>query len=45
MIHDTAWEIRAGTDHNPEFIPPDHIDHDRKPLRNNRWQATRRQAA
>ena len=45
MIHNTAWEIRAGTDHVPEFIPPQHIDHNRKPMRNNRWKATRRHAA
>ena len=45
MIHDTTWEIRVGADHNPEFIPPEHIDHHQKPLRNNRWKATRKQAA
>ena len=44
MIHDTTWKIQVRADHNPEFIPPEHIDHQQKPLHNNRWKATRPQA-
>jgi hypothetical protein len=36
LIHQAAWQVRIADDGIPEFIPPDWIDKQRQPLRNNR---------
>lgn len=34
FIHASDWQIRLGRDRHPEFIPPAHVDPDRRPRRN-----------
>jgi hypothetical protein len=34
LLHRTAWRVRLGHDRFPEFIPPHHIDEQRRPRRN-----------
>ena len=34
LIHQNEWTVRMGLDRRPEFIPPAHIDHQRRPRRN-----------
>ncbi len=34
LIHTSDWAIKLGPDRKPNFIPPTHIDPDRKPRRN-----------
>ena len=34
LIHEGEWEVRLGPDRRPEFIPPAHIDAERRPRRN-----------
>ncbi|GAA0497928.1 HNH endonuclease [Paractinoplanes deccanensis] len=36
IVHDPAagWQIRLGADRQPEFLPPPHVDRDRRPRRN-----------
>ncbi len=36
LIHEPAagWNIRLGTDHRPDFVPPSSIDPDQRPRRN-----------
>ena len=36
LIHQNHWQIRISPDHQPEFIPPEWIDPNQKPLRNTR---------
>jgi hypothetical protein len=33
-IHRGEWQVRMGKDRRPEFIPPAHVDPDRRPCRN-----------
>ena len=39
LIHQGEWQARLGTDRLPEFLPPDWLDAERKPRRNNRLRA------
>jgi hypothetical protein len=39
LIHQGAWTVRIADDGMPEFVPPDWIDPQRSPLRNNRMRA------
>ena len=34
VIHQGEWTVRIGPDRRPEFIPPPHIDPERRPRRN-----------
>ena len=34
LIHDGDWQVRLGADRHPDFIPPAHIDSDRRARRN-----------
>ena len=34
IIHSEAWNVRIDCDGRPEFIPPPHIDPERRPRRN-----------
>jgi HNH endonuclease len=36
LIHRGAWTVRTGHDGHPDFIPPDWIDEQRKPIRNSK---------
>lgn len=38
QIHNSDWEVRLGHDRRPEFIPPRHLDPERKPRRNHIYQ-------
>ena len=38
LIHRGDWAIRLGRDRQPEFLPPEWIDSDRRPLRNTMHQ-------
>lgn len=41
LIHEPdGWQVRIGDDGFPDFIPPPHIDPERKPLRNTYWPRT-----
>jgi hypothetical protein len=33
-VHHDGWQIRLGHDQRPEFIPPSHVDPERRPRRN-----------
>ncbi|MBM7784524.1 HNH endonuclease signature motif containing protein [Tenggerimyces flavus] len=37
LIHQGAWQVRIARDGLPEFLPPDWIDRQRRPLRNRRF--------
>ena len=34
LIHQNEWTVRIGADRRPEFIPPAHLDPERRPRRN-----------
>lgn len=34
IVHHSDWTVRLGSDCLPDFLPPPHLDHDRRPRRN-----------
>jgi hypothetical protein len=34
LVHHEGWQIRLGPDRRPEFVPPTHVDPERRPRRN-----------
>jgi hypothetical protein len=40
LVHRTGWQVRLGHDRFPEFIPPRHVDRQRRARRNNYHRRT-----
>ncbi|MGQ0464565.1 MAG: DUF222 domain-containing protein [Sporichthyaceae bacterium] len=41
QVHHGGWEIWMSEDGHPEFVPPEHLDPHRRPIRNTHWQSER----
>jgi len=41
LVHAGDWQVRLGADRRPEFIPPPHIDPDRRPRQNHHHRSQR----
>ncbi|MGQ0845764.1 MAG: DUF222 domain-containing protein, partial [Sporichthyaceae bacterium] len=40
-VHHGGWQIDMAADGHPEFVPPEHIDPFRRPIRNTHWHTER----
>jgi hypothetical protein len=40
-VHHGGWQIEMAADGHPEFIPPEHVDPHRRPIRNMHWHTER----
>ncbi|MGQ0464979.1 MAG: DUF222 domain-containing protein [Sporichthyaceae bacterium] len=41
QVHHGGWDIVMAADGHPEFVPPEHVDPERRPIRNTYWHTER----
>jgi hypothetical protein len=41
QVHHGGWQIAMAADGHPEFVPPEHVDPYRRPIRNTHWHTER----